>query len=306
MRPDAVPMESPEWLRPYARGIALPRAGLRLFYYDTADGDEDGSRPVLLLVHGLGDEADTWRAVIPALSRRYRVLAPDLPGFGRSSLPRRPRLGPPFLRDTLLELLDALGVERATLVGNSLGASLVQLVAMARSRLVERLVLVDGAVAVRLRFRSSMLLSLLPGVGELRYRGLSRNLPAAYASLRPYYASLDGLPPSEREFLRRRVAERVQSGKQQRAYLSVYRGMARWTVAQGRAIIQPSLAIAAPTLYIWGAEDRIIPLTVGRQVCSLQAGARLEVIPAAGHLPHQEDPQAFLRAVEGDPAPSRG
>ncbi len=140
-----------------------------LFYYDAGPQ----SAPALLLLHGLGDEADTWRRVIAPLSRSYRVIAPDLPGFGRSPLPRRRLFSPPFLAGVLLSLLDSLGIDRVGLVGSSLGASLLQYVATVRPEICSRLVLVDGGIAATSQIPPSMIPTLIPGVGERGYARLA-------------------------------------------------------------------------------------------------------------------------------------
>ncbi|MCS6863432.1 MAG: alpha/beta fold hydrolase, partial [Abditibacteriales bacterium] len=78
------PMEPWPALAPYVRKVQL-RSGLTLFAFEAGAPDA----PPLLLIHGLGDEADTWRHVFLPLAERYHVIAPDLPGFGRSDKPRR-------------------------------------------------------------------------------------------------------------------------------------------------------------------------------------------------------------------------
>src|SRR5215212_4269644 len=123
-------------LQPYARSMALE--GRRLFYYEAGASDA----PPLVLIHGLGDEADTWWRVLPGLARNRRVIAPDLPGFGRSAGPSDGYTGPFFAR-TIAGLLAALGIARATLAGHSLGAAVAQRLALAQPSLAERLVLIS-------------------------------------------------------------------------------------------------------------------------------------------------------------------
>jgi pimeloyl-ACP methyl ester carboxylesterase len=248
----------------------------------------------------LGDEADTWRYLIEPLSRRWRVVAPDLPGFGRSpSLPA----GASFARfeQTLLELLEALGPQRCLLAGHSLGGLLAQAVALRRPDQVAGLVLLDGGLAVRSQPLSlSMLLFLLPGLGEWLYNRLRRDSQAAFETLRPYYAELEALPPAERDFLYRRVNQRVWSDKQRRAYLSTLRSLVS-TVSRLQKGFAAKLALLdVPTLVIWGQVDRINSLENGQALVQLQPSARLAVIPDAGHMPHQERPQAVLEAVLSD------
>ncbi len=291
-------MSVPDGLEAFARRVTLPRSRAELFCYDAGSHQS----PAVLLVHGLGDEADSWRRVIGPLAASHRVIAPDLPGFGRSPLVRRRRLSPPFLAGLLLELLDALEVSRVILMGSSLGASLAQVIALRAPDRVARLVLVDGGLLARARLSSSLLLSLVPWLGENRYRSLSRNIDAAYASLMPYYGNLPALPAEEREFLRQRVGERVASETQMRAYFAFFRGYFRWMFFRGKSFAERARKLDIETLYVWGARDRIIPVSSGQEALSRhvdggRAIARLEIIPEAGHLPHQESPGEFLRLL---------
>ncbi len=288
-------MHVPPVLDSYARTVILPGSSVPLFYYEAGAHDAPG----MLLVHGLGDEADTWRRIIPSLARRHRVVAPDLPGFGRSALPPH-RLTPKYLTSVLRKLMAFLGMRQVTLVGSSLGAALAQVVALADPNLVSRLILVDGGLLARAQLDAGLLFGLVPGVGESRYRRLARDLDAAYASLRPYYASLETLPKEEREFLRERVGERVASLDQMRAYFSFFRGFVRWLLFKGRFLTSRARALDVPTLYVWGAQDHIVPVETAKATSLKHPGAELAIIPEAGHLPHQETPQEFLRVI-GEP-----
>ncbi|MGA2613370.1 MAG: alpha/beta hydrolase [Spirochaetia bacterium] len=289
-------MRVPAVLQPYARTVTLPGSRVTLFCYDAGAQDAPG----MLLVHGLGDEADSWRCIIPSLAERHRVVAPDLPGFGRSPFPPHGRLTPAYLASVLRELMAFLGMHRVTLVGSSLGAALAQVVALADSELVSRLILVDGGFLARTSLDAGLLFGLVPGVGERRYRRLAGDLDAAYASLGPYYANLKDMPKAEREFLRERVGERVASMSQMRAYFSFFRGFVRWLLFRGRFLIPRARALDIPTLYVWGAQDHIVPVEAAQATRLKHPGAGLAIIPGAGHLPHQETPQEFLRVI-GEP-----
>jgi pimeloyl-ACP methyl ester carboxylesterase len=287
-------MQVPRALQPFAR--AAPGGARGLFYYDTGPAG-DVNAPPILLVHGLGDEADTWQGVVPILARRHRVVAPDLPGFGRSPLPPRRFLGPVALAGTLAGLVDGLGLEGVICVGSSLGALLVQLLALRRRRLVSGLVLVDGGLLPPTRLPRPILMMMLPGVGERRYSSLAGRPDAAYATLAPYYASLDGLPAAQREFLRARVAERVASDSQKKAYLATLRRFVAWTALRQAAAARHARGLSVPTLYLWGKEDRIVPPALGQAASALHPGSRFMSIEGAGHLPHQERPAEFLDAL---------
>ena len=280
-----IPFGIPQPLRPFARELALPRAGVKLFYYDAGPADA----PPMILVHGLGDEADTWRRVIVPLSYSFRVIAADLPGFGRSTLPvRRRPLSPPFLAGVMRELVEQLGIPSATWVGSSLGAGIAQLVALTWPARAARLVLVDGGIQSRPGFRGALGM-LVPGPGERRYRSFRENPEAAYDSLRPYYGNLDTLPAAERKFLRERVLDRVSSDTQRKAYFSVYRSLVLWILRAGRGATRRVRLLDPKSLYVWGSADRIIPIQVKNT-----RKARVAIVPGAGHLPHQESPEEFL------------
>jgi pimeloyl-ACP methyl ester carboxylesterase len=131
-------------LAPYGTYLAIP--GGELFYYDTKTDDATG-KPAIVLIHGLGDEADTWRYVFPPLAAAgCRVIALDLPGFGRSIWKGKTSMR--GHRDAILRLLTMTGIagpdHPAILAGSSLGAAVSELAACKRPDLVKALVLIDG------------------------------------------------------------------------------------------------------------------------------------------------------------------
>ena len=184
-------------LERYARAVRLPKNGLTLYTYDAGAG----TATPMLLIHGLGDEADTWRHLITPLSADRRVVALDLPGFGRSDKPERPYTIP-FFQNIVIELLDTLAIQRAILIGHSLGAVLAHSVALNYPERVERLILIDGSLVARSqKIDLAMMLFLIPGLGEWLYTRLRRDPQAAYQTLAPYYGRLDELPEADRTFL---------------------------------------------------------------------------------------------------------
>lgn len=166
-------------LEQYARSVDLPRNSLRLFYFAAGDPDQ----PAALLLHGLGDEADTWRHLIEPLSQRWRVIAPDLPGSGRSDRPKR-AYTLDFLRGCLFELLEALSLPKVWLVGHSLGGMLAHSLLLEQPERVGGLVLLDGALVTRPeRLSPGLLLFMIPLLGEALYTRLRKDPQAAYATL---------------------------------------------------------------------------------------------------------------------------
>lgn len=280
----------PDHMKPYQRRATANGVGLHL--YDSGVGQDQD--PTFLLIHGLGDEADSWRKVFPLLMGRGRVVALDLPGFGRSDHPRR-AYTLNFFADTVAALLEGLNIRQAVLVGSSMGAAVALRVALRRADLVERLVLVDGP-PVRGRLNKIQLMFLIPGQGEKLYNSFRTSQEAAYESLQPYYANLEALPPEDRQFLRERVWDRVWSDDQRRAYFSTF----RWLALEG-LLGQPSPAhlgqVKAPTLVVWGEQDAVISLEAARTLQAWIPGAKLHLIPGCGHLPQQEKPLELVRII---------
>ena len=254
-----------------------------LFYFDSKHGAQ-----TLLLVHGNGDEADTWRHIFAPLAQHYRVIAPDLPGFGRSHTQTSSLAG--FVT-ALLELLDALKLERVHLCGSSLGAVVAaMLAAQAPSRAIS-LCCIGGASpslgGLSVTPAVQPLLEL--GLGEGYYNGLrDAGQDAAFATLKPYYANLEALPASDLVFLRTRVWQRVQSDTQRDAFFAALRSLFMPAVP---------LELHLPTKLIWGEFDNIISRVHALQIFEQVPHASLQIIANAGHLPHQEQPAATLEAI---------
>ncbi|MDX2004827.1 MAG: alpha/beta hydrolase [Meiothermus sp.] len=280
----------PKNLEPFQHRVQVGQVGLHV--YDTVQPQNR----TFVLIHGLGDEADSWRKVFEPLSGFGRVVAPDLPGFGRSDHPRR-AYTLEFYAETMAALLQTLKVSRAILVGNSMGAAVALRLTLRRPDLSERLVLVDGP-PVRGKLSKAQMMFALPGQGEKLYKGFRASQDAAYDSLRPYYGDLDSLSEADRAFLRERVWDRVWSDDQCRAYLSTF----RWMLLEGLRghPRQSDLAsIQQPVHLIWGDSDRAIPLEAAQLLQGWMPRSQLSIIPNCGHLPQQERPEELVRLVVG-------
>ena len=288
----AGPMQPYSGLERWERQVALP-SGITLHVYDTGGLD----KPPVVLLHGLGDEADTWRRVLPLLAEDYRAIAPDLPGFGRSDKPDR-SYTVPFFAATMLELLDRLAVPRAVLVGHSTGAIIAHHFALEHSERVARLVLIGGSlVSKRQPVNLSLLLFLVPGLGERLYTRLRKDPQAAYRTLAPYYHQLDDLPKADRDFLFRRVNERVWSDGQLKGYFSTLRNLARWLPGRQKDLPARLENWTVPTVAIWGEDDRVNPIDNAHALAAALPAARLVLVPRAGHNVQQEQPEIVAAAV---------
>ena len=263
-----------------------------LFFYDAGPNAHSVAGSVVVLIHGNGDEADSWRHVIPTLATQRRVIAPDLPGFGRSK-----PLGQGNLHDLtagVLRILESEHLNSVHLVGSSMGAVVAGLVAQHLQ--VSSLTLCGcSASSLGLSEPSAGVKALLePGIGEGYYTGLrDAGIDAAYETLKPYYANLEHLSASDRHFLRDRVWARVWSDSQRAAFFAGLRSLFDPNLALNTANLEP-----LRTLLLWGEHDTIMPISAAHKLHAALPNSKLEIIPETGHLPHQERPEAFARTLE--------
>jgi pimeloyl-ACP methyl ester carboxylesterase len=264
--------------------------GGELFYYDTNTDDATG-KPVIVLIHGLGDEADTWRHVFkPLADAGYRVIAPDLPGFGRSLW--KGRIDMRCHREAVLRLLTAANIAGSgnpvILAGSSLGAAVCEMAACKRPDLVKGLILIDGCFPLEDKIDKGLLKLMLPSVGKKWYRSYRKNFQLAWESLYPYYGDLNDMSAEDRAFLRERVIARVESENQERGYLSTLRSMNFFFLFNGRGISRGIKTYPGKIAILWGEKDRILPVEKAAPFRGLRPDANMTLISGAGHLPHQE------------------
>lgn len=284
------PMESWPTLKSYRQNIILPNTKLNLFYYEAGHKD----LPTMILIHGLGDEADTWRHVINLLSINNHIVAVDLPGFGRSGKPNI-AYSPPFFVEIIGQLMDILSLNTAILIGSSLGGIIAHEMAIKHPNRVTSLILVGGALLQKKRVGDlGLFLMQIPCFGEWFYTRLRKNPQAAYDSLRSVYYKLDQIPIEDQEFLFERVNKRVWSDGQRRAYFSTLRETAKWIKKQQKCLDKLLPRIQIPTLVIRGEFDQIFSEENTLELMSIQSNVDYFRIEDAGHLPHQEKPEIFI------------
>jgi pimeloyl-ACP methyl ester carboxylesterase len=261
-----------------------------VFYFDS---EPVSDKPSVILIHGNGDEADTWRHVFSSLAKSFRVLALDLPGFGRSLPAENADLD--SFASALSKFIDSLKLSSVHLVGSSMGALICTMYAGQNPNRVASLTLVGGANldSGDLETNPGIKSLLEPGIGEGYYNGLrTLGQDAAFASLEPYYANLQAMPQSDLEFLNERVWARVWSDTQRDAFLAALRSLF------GSRPPTTNKLEKLPLQLIWGEHDHIVPILAAEQLQKSLPQAKLEVIGGAGHLPHQEQPTAFLKVLE--------
>jgi pimeloyl-ACP methyl ester carboxylesterase len=260
-----------------------------------------GSGPVVLLVHGILGTNAVWDALLPDLARTHTVIAPDLPGHGRSgSSAGDYSVG--ALAATLRDLLLALGIERATVVGHSLGGGVAMQYSYLFPEHAERLVLVSSGGlgrSVNLVLRSAA----LPGA-EVVTAGLGLAAVGGGRALR----ALRIVRPERASAPARELARSVASladRETRAAFLATLRAVVGPVGQRVFAGDRLYLAAAMPTLIVWGARDPMIPVGHGRRAHAAMPGSRLVVLDGVGHFPPLEAPheltlqlRAFLDETE--------
>ena len=260
-----------------------------------------------LLIHGLGGSSWNWVEVVRGLAVHGPVVAVDLPGFGATTVPRGGSARVPANAAFVAAMVRAMGWDRVTLYGNSMGGVIATLVAAANRDLVDRLVLVDPALPaprsqqLRPQGRSQARVALagLPYIGSLavragfRYRSAERMVDDTIAGV---YADPMAVLPEIRELFLERIAEARTMPWRLTALSQAAESLIALIVAS-RPLFRAVEAITAPTLLIWGDQDRLITRAVIDGLLKRRPDWDLEVVPSSGHAPMLESPDAFLDAV---------
>ena len=237
-----------------------------------------GSGPALLLLHAAwGDAEMSWSRVWSDLSRSFRVIAPDLPGFGASAPLHHPSLA--ANANVLRGLLDALKVDRAVVAGNSFGAGVAIAFASSFPVLTRSLVLVNGgSLPAAPRFLKNVI--TLPGLGAA-FRALMRSMTYSRRVLRGAFVDPSRLPPS---FL---GTIEDNAGRYSRIVFDTWLHQ-----------VKPQRPPAVPTILLWGAQDTIGTLQYARRTQRWIPGSELRFIEGAGHMPQVEKPEVFIAEMQ--------
>lgn len=265
--------------------------GNRVAYRDA--GPRDGHE-TLLLIHGMAGSSATWRSVLPQLARNYRVIAPDLLGHGGSDKPRGDySLGAfaVWLRD----LLDELGVMRATIIGQSLGGGVAMQFGYQHRDKTERLVLIgSGGLGPDLNWMLRLLSTpgtefVLPAVAPQPVLNVGN-------SIRSWLSSVGVHSPRGSEMWS--AYSSLADRETRQAFLRTLRSVVDHRGQAVSALSKLHLTAQIPVLFIWGDHDRIIPVAHGYAAHEALPGSRLEVLPGIGHFPHAEAPWEVTEILE--------
>jgi len=255
---------------------------------------EAGSGPALMLIHGMAGTCANWEAVIEPLAINHTVIAPDFPGHGASA-PGGGDYSLGSLASGLRDLMLALGHERATLVGHSLGGGVALQFTYQFPEMVERLVLVSSGglgpdVSPILRAAAlpgaELFISATAGVGSRVGAVVGRGL------------GLVGLQPNTDLAEVTRGYATLTDPDRRKAFVATLRSVVGMEGQRVAALDKLYLAETLPLLIVWGEKDPIIPVEHGREAHAQLPSSRLEVFEDTGHVPQLERPGRFIAVLE--------
>jgi pimeloyl-ACP methyl ester carboxylesterase len=249
-----------------------------------------GSGPKVLLLHGFGGFLETWAFNIPPLSKRYRVYAVDLPGHGLSDKPKR-YYNTAFAIESAGDIMEALDVNCATLIGHSLGGAVSINIALSLPGRVTKLVLIDGAGLSR----------TLPWLYRLSSVPVLANIlmslavePALERSLKRLFYDSPALSDEMKDII---LKNSSQPGVRE-TLLRIMKQNAGLRGPRPEAILLDKLPqLKVPSLFVHGAQDRIFPLKHVRDAFSMVPNSRVKIFDQCGHCPHIEKAVEFNETV---------
>lgn len=254
-----------------------------------------GEGPPVLLVHGITSSSRTWKAVMPRLAEKHTVIAPDLLGHGRSAKPQGDySLG--AYASGMRDLLVALDVTKATVVGHSLGGGIAMQFGYQFPDRVSRLILVDTGGIGR-EVNPALRAAALPGAEFVLPLLFTPTLHDAGLKVRNFLAGIGLRGSADVEGVAEGFASLTEADSR-RAFIHTVRSVIDPTGQRVSAADRLYLTRDIPTMIVWGERDRIIPVSHAGLAHELMPGSRLEIFPGAGHFPFNDDPDRFIDLLE--------
>jgi pimeloyl-ACP methyl ester carboxylesterase len=274
-------------------------SGVRMHYRD--QGNPQG-RP-LLLIHGFGINLETWEPWVNLLSKDYRLISLDLPGHGLTHAPPGYRPTITSFADLSAELAGVLGLEKYTVIGNSMGGQTAWVLALRHQPKLDALVLIDAG-----GWFDPARLEAGPPV----FRILNNPRIAPYlAKLDPRPFMKSGLEAAfaDKSMVTNRIVDRYTDMALAPGHRSMLGGITREMNPEVFATKEKLAAIQVPTLILWGDQDELIPVADAQKFKDAIAGSTVIIYPGIGHLPYQEASEKsaadLKQFLQGLPAPVR-
>ena len=239
--------------------------------------DGGSSSGNIVLIHGLGGFAERWAAVMPILSKKYRVIAPDLPGYGYSDKPSTDYT-PEFFLKFIFDFLDGLGIKKTSMIGTSLGGQIVAECAITQSKMIEKIVLSSPAGIMK------------TSTPTLDAYSMAALYPS-HDTVKTAYEMMTGSKNVTTESIDGFIKRMTQPNAKM-AFMSTILALKNSPPITDRL---PNITV--PTLLIWGKQDTMIPVKYANDFVSSIKNCQLEIMENCGHTPHIEEPVKFSQTV---------
>ena len=262
----------------------VPAGGLRWHVQIVGEG------PVALLLHGTGAATHSWRGLMPLLAPHHRVIAPDLPGHGFTSMPAPARMALPAMAEEIAALLEMLEARPALVIGHSAGAAIAVRMALDGTIAPERILSINGALLP------------FPGIAATLFPAMARTL--FVNPLAPRLFALQARIGGETgRFLKRSTGSAIDPAGVA-CYEQLFRTsghcaaalamMAHWDLAP---LERDLPKLTAPLTLLHGTADRAVPGSVAQRVAALVPRGEAVALPGLGHLAHEEAPGVVMGYV---------
>ena len=240
--------------------------------------ESGNSKKTLVLIHGLGASAERWSQVIPIFAKQFRVIAPDLIGFGYSDKPLVDYT-PEFFLDFLEKFFVAFNIDRPNIIGSSLGGQLSIEYASSHSQNIEKLVLVSPAGAMK---------QSTPALDAYIMAALYPNDQSAKNAFEIMEASGEAVADE----IINGFVERMRLPNAKLAFMSTVLGL-----KNSELITSKLSSISVPTLIVWGSNDPVIPINYADDFISSIQDCTFFRMDGCGHTPYVQDPFVFTSKV---------
>ncbi|HEV7798362.1 MAG TPA: alpha/beta hydrolase [Pyrinomonadaceae bacterium] len=259
--------------------------GVRVHYQEAGDANA----PPMILIHGFATSNLVWsRVLLEFAEAGFRVIAPDLLGYGYSAKPRNLDYTIARQAEMVVSFMRGLGIDRAVLIGSSYGAAIAATIALDQPTLVEKLILVGAVTNNKPTRYLLMRLFGSPIIGDV----LS---PLVVGSRRLLRLRMKRVYDRHSWVLdERRVDARHLPLRTRGAHRAIIRTVRRWDAER---VSRDAHLLTQPTLLLWGDTDREVPLSDGEHLHEEIPHSRLVVFRECGHLPHEEYPESFTKLV---------
>lgn len=249
--------------------------------------EQAGQGEPVILIHGFGGSTYTWRKVLPGLAESYRAIAIDLNGFGYT---QRPRDLESYTREgqgkLVLDVMDALGIERAHFAGHSYGGGITLWIASRYPERVRSMVLVDSSAPTYANDRRSRAAALKPATSLFLRSFALRPANVRKSLLRSFYDDSRVTPELVRAYYERLSIEGATDA---------YYGLTAPLPSSADRVELETIDV--PALVVWGENDAVISAAAGKRAADRMPRARFVAIPETGHIPMEESPEELLRIM---------